>query len=135
MKYIFLLLALCVNTYAVDKYECVREINNIRSKYGLKSLKLDNNVSTIAQRWADHLSRTGSFTHRSNLNTFLEKYGTITENLFKSNYNPSTKKVITSWMNSPGHRANILDSDSTILGIGISYKNGVYIIVYNGASL
>ena len=34
------------------------------------------------------------------------------------------KAILTQWMNSPGHRANILNSDFTYLGTGAShYKN------------
>ena len=34
---------------------------------------------------------------------------------------PTTDAVMTGWMNSPGHRANILGADYTEIGVGISY--------------
>ena len=32
----------------------------------------------------------------------------------------SPKEVVTAWMNSPGHRANILNSSFTDIGVGIA---------------
>lgn len=36
------------------------------------------------------------------------------------------EEVVTAWMNSPGHRANILNPDFKQLGVGVVYKDGLY---------
>ncbi len=38
-----------------------------------------------------------------------------------------TKEMVDGWMNSPGHRANILDMDFDEAGIGVAYVNGYLI--------
>jgi uncharacterized protein YkwD len=37
---------------------------------------------------------------------------------------PDPASVMTAWMNSPGHRANILDCSYTKLGVGVAYGPG-----------
>ncbi|MEK7138101.1 MAG: CAP domain-containing protein [Patescibacteria group bacterium] len=51
------------------------------------------------------------------------EYATIGENIALGNFG-SDKKLVTAWMNSPGHRANILSTKFTQLGIAV--KEGIY---------
>ena len=43
----------------------------------------------------------------------------------------SPEKVMESWMNSSGHRANILSSDFTLIGVGFYESGGEYYWVQN----
>ena len=135
MRYFWFLIFLASTLHAIDNKELLEEVNMVRVKNGLLPLKYDQNLSNISQKWAAYLTRSNRFDHRSDLKSFLGTYSTITENLFKSNITPSAKRVINSWMNSSGHRENLLDKDTTIVGIGISSTRGIYIVVYNGADL
>ena len=47
---------------------------------------------------------------------------TVGENIAAGSATPET--VVKQWMNSPGHRANILNSDYEELGVGYAYKSG-----------
>jgi len=135
MRLFLLCIFLSSSLYAYDSESYVVEINKIRSKFKLSPVALNTDLSQIAQRWSSYLLKQNRFDHRSDLRSFLINYHIITENLFKSNINPSPKHVINAWMNSSGHRDNLLDKETTIVGIGISNKRGVYIVVYNGADL
>jgi uncharacterized protein YkwD len=44
------------------------------------------------------------------------------ENIAQGQATPA--EVMTDWMNSPGHRANILDCKLTTLGVGVAYGSG-----------
>jgi len=134
MRYLWFFIFLTSALHAIDNKELLEEVNIIRVKNGLLPLKCDQNLSNISQKWAVHLTQSNRFDHRSDLKSFLGTYSTITENLFKSNITPPAKRVITAWMNSSGHRANLLDRETKLAGFGISKAGTVYIIVYNGAS-
>ena len=54
------------------------------------------------------------------MKSFGISYKAAGENIAKDQKTPS--EVMNSWMNSPGHRANILSPNFTELGVGI-YKN------------
>ena len=59
--------------------------------------------------------------------TVLEgiSYRCMGENIAAGQRTP--KEVVTDWMNSPGHRANILSPDFTKIGVGLVYNsNSVY---------
>lgn len=135
MRLFLLYIFLSTSLYAYDSESYVVEINKIRDKFKLSSVTLNTDLSQIAQRWSSYLLKQNRFDHRSDLRSFLVNYNSITENLFKSNIIPSPKHVINAWMNSSGHRDNLLDKETTVVGIGISSKLGVYIVVYNGANL
>ena len=135
MKLFLAFLFVASSLLAYDDNNYVAEINSVRARYKLSPVSYDKSLSQVAKKWSDYLISRNLFDHRSDLKSFLIKYNTITENLFKSNIAPSPKLVINSWMNSSGHRENLLDKDTTIVGIGISSKKGIYIVVYNGADL
>jgi len=46
--------------------ECIKTINDYRRNHQVSPLSHNSAVSTIAQRWADHMARTGSFGHNPN---------------------------------------------------------------------
>ena len=43
--------------------ECIRSINEFRRIHQAAPVSHNAVVSTVAQRWADHMSRTGSLAH------------------------------------------------------------------------
>jgi len=98
--------------------------NQQRAKYGLPALKIDWELSRVARyksvdmrdrNYFDHTSPTyGSpFTMMRN---FGISYRTAAENIAAGQRTP--QEVVNAWMNSPGHRANILKRDVTHIGVG-----------------
>ncbi|WP_408607180.1 SafA/ExsA family spore coat assembly protein [Lottiidibacillus patelloidae] len=98
--------------------------NQERAKNGLPALKADWELSRVARyksvdmrdkRYFSHTSPTyGSpFTMMKN---FGITYRTAAENIAQGQ--TTAQAVVTAWMNSPGHRANILNKSMTHIGVG-----------------
>lgn len=103
-------------------------INKERSAVGKPSLVLDEKLCEAAAIRAkelvdlfDHMRPDGSdcFTVLDDLGI---RYGTVGENIAEGQR--TAEKVMQSWMNSPGHRSNILSEDFGKVGIGCYEKDG-----------
>ncbi len=107
--------------------EVVRLVNIERSKEGLSALKSDSTVQSAAQVRAKEI--VSSFSHTrpdgSQCFTALQEagvnYSGAGENIAYGQKTP--QEVVTAWMNSPGHRANIMNGSFTTIGVGC-YKSG-----------
>ncbi len=105
-------------------------VNAERAKAGVAALTLSTEVSGVAQVKADDMAKNGYFDHNSPtygspfsmLTEFGVSYRTAGENIAKGQQ--SAEAVMTAWMNSSGHRANILSPNFKQLGVGYSANNG-----------
>ena len=104
--------------------EVVRLVNEIRAENGLKPLTQDWQLSRVARYKSQDMRDLGYFSHTSPtygspfnmMNSFGISYRTAGENIAKGYSTPEA--VVNGWMNSPGHRANILNSSYTHIGVG-----------------
>jgi uncharacterized YkwD family protein/spore coat assembly protein SafA len=102
--------------------------NQERAKYGLPALKADWQLSRVARYKSADMRDKGYFSHTSPTYgspfTMMKKFGiqyrTAAENIAKGQ--KSAQDVVKAWMNSSGHRANILNKSMTHIGVG--YANG-----------
>lgn len=102
-------------------------VNKERRSQGLSALSLSAEAQQAARVRAKEI--VSSFSHtRPNgtscftvLNEIGAKYTSAGENIAKGQKTP--EQVVEAWMNSPSHRANILSSKYTKLGVGC-YFNG-----------
>lgn len=109
----------------------LRLVNVERQKQGLKALTLSNELTSIANTKAKDMAVNRYFDHRSPtygspfdmLQKFGVSYKSAGENIAAGQKTPEA--VMNSWMNSSGHRANILNSSYTQLGVGF-YAGGSY---------
>ncbi len=107
--------------------EVVRLVNAERAKEGLSALKSDSTVQSAAQVRAQEIVSTFSHTRPNGSSCFtaLEaagvKYSGAGENIAYGQKSP--EDVVNAWMNSPGHRANIMNKNFTTIGVGC-YKSG-----------
>ncbi len=92
-------------------------VNSERAKQGLHSLTLVSCADKFANSWATTLAQTGNFAHQS-LSPIMQACSArgAGENIAYGNV--SADAMMTMWMNSPGHRANILNGSYTGIGIG-----------------
>lgn len=108
-------------------------LNNERSKQGLAPLRLNRKLSKAASRHSRAMARRRFFSHTSPDGTdFVERIrrtGYLTgarswavgENLAYGSGDRATPRSIgNAWMDSPGHRANILSTSYRAIGIGIA---------------
>ena len=123
-----------------DELEVFNLINEQRSKNGLSLLKIDNEVQRVARIKAQDMVTNNYFSHTSPtygspfdmLNSFKISYRTAGENIAG---NSSNLAAVTAWMNSSGHRANILNSSFTYTGIGVitgSKYGKIYVQMFIG---
>ena len=98
--------------------------NSERKAAGLGSLTLDSQLSKLARMKAEDMAKKGYFSHTSptygSAFDMMKKYGvsyrTAGENIAKGQKTAET--VMNGWMNSSGHRANILNGAYTHIGVG-----------------
>lgn len=106
-------------------------VNEERAKQGLKSLTLSTKLTSIANTKSKDMAVNKYFSHNSPtygspfqmLQHFGVNYKTAGENIAAGQKTP--EEVMKAWMNSSGHRANILNPKYTQLGVGY-YKGGSY---------
>ena len=104
--------------------EVVRLVNEIRTKNGLNPLTQDWQLSRVARYKSQDMRDLGYFSHTSPtygspfemMKSFGISYKSAGENIAKGYSTPAA--VVNAWMNSTGHRANILNSSYTHIGVG-----------------
>ncbi len=113
------------------KAQVVALINQERANAGLGSVAQNASLDAVAQIRAQEIVQSFSHTRPDGTDCFtiLEQYGipnsAAGENIAAGYGTPA--EVMTGWMNSEGHRANILKDVYTQVGIGYyTDPNGVY---------
>lgn len=104
--------------------EILRLVNVERRRVNARPLVLNDKLTAAAQRHAQdmatsrRMSHTGSdgSTMRSRIDATQYNWSTIGENVAMGQ--PTAAAVMAAWMNSPGHRQNILNPAFTELGVG-----------------
>jgi uncharacterized YkwD family protein len=113
-------------TGTISQYvQQVIDLTNVqRSKNGLPALKADTQLSSVAQKKALDMQQNNYFSHTSPtygspfdmMRDFGVTYKSAGENIAQGQRTP--QEVVTAWMNSEGHRKNILSSNFTNIGVG-----------------
>lgn len=112
------------NNMNSDEQEVFNLINKQRTNNGLSALKVDAEVQRVARIKAEDMVANNYFSHQSPtygspfdmLKSFKISYKTAGENIAA---NSSNSGAVTSWMNSSGHKANILNNSFNYTGIGV----------------
>ncbi|MBU5307908.1 CAP domain-containing protein [Clostridioides mangenotii] len=115
--------------FSAYQKEVVDLVNAERSKQGVKPLTLDAEVSSVATKKSQDMIDKNYFDHNSPtygspfdmLKQFGISYKTAGENIAMGQRNP--KEVVNSWMNSEGHRKNILNGNFTKIGVGVAQNS------------
>lgn len=111
-------------TVANYEKEVVRLVNAERAKYSLPPLTENWELSRVARYKSQDMKDKSYFSHTSPtygspfnmMKSFGLSYRTAGENIAKGQRTP--QEVVKAWMNSSGHRANILNSSYTKIGVG-----------------
>lgn len=114
-----------IRSTQAQENEVARLVNVERSKVGLSPLKLNWELSRVARVKSQDMSDKNYFSHNSPTfgSTFslIGKYGIVYsaagENIAYGYNTPAA--VMNGWMNSPGHRANILGKQYNQIGVGM----------------
>jgi uncharacterized YkwD family protein len=119
------------DTLNASEKQVVELVNKERAKQGLPALKIDNELSKVARVKSNDMATNKYFDHTSPtygspfdmMKKFGIKYSTAGENIAMGQRTP--EEVMKAWMNSDGHRANILNKNYTHIGVGY-VANGNY---------
>ncbi len=111
--------------------EVIRLVNVQRSKAGLQSLTQNWQLSRVARYKSQDMIDKGYFSHTSPtygspfrmMESFGIRYSAAGENIAMGQRSPA--EVMNAWMNSPGHRNNIMSPSFTQIGVGLAKdRNG-----------
>ena len=109
--------------------EVIRLVNAERAKYGLSALKKDDGAVSAAHIRAKEIVQSFSHTRPNGTSCFTAakeigvSYKTAGENIAYGYATP--QQVVNGWMNSEGHRKNILSSSFSKIGVGCYSKGNV----------
>ena len=114
--------------------QVVQLVNQERAKAGLKPLTHRADVKNVAQKKAEDMINSNYFSHTSPnygspfdmLKTFGISYSSAGENIAKGQKTP--QEVMNAWMNSSGHRANILKPEYDSIGVG--FYHGAWVQMF-----
>ncbi|MGW6140871.1 CAP domain-containing protein [Streptomyces sp. NPDC055140] len=104
-------------------------VNTERAKVGCSPVTADSGLASLAGNFSEDMAARGFFDHTDPDGATpwdRAKKAGITdlggENIARGQAN--AQSVMDSWMNSPGHRANILNCDYKTLGVGVHFGSG-----------
>ena len=93
--------------------------NKSRSAKNLPRLSMDPELSFIARRHSQSMARTANLVHSNNLGSKITGWTSWGENV---GYGNSASQLHPMFMDSPSHRANIMNSSYRNVGIGTVQK-------------
>jgi uncharacterized protein YkwD len=84
----------------------------------------NSQLGGFAQGWANWMAANNQLVHQS-LGGLIgsTSFTTMGENILMGPANMSVAEMESTWMNSPGHRANILNGAFAAAGVGVAYDN------------
>jgi uncharacterized protein YkwD len=98
---------------SAQENEVVRLVNVERQRRGLRPLSVNPKMMADARQWSEVQASRGRMYH--------SRMG-YAENVAYGQTTP--QEVVRTWMNSPGHRRNILAANRSQIGVGLAYGNG-----------
>jgi uncharacterized protein YkwD len=109
-------------------------VNDTREEHGLRRLQHHDRLAVLARDYSEKMARLGFFSHTGADGSTLEDrvrkenigYAAVAENLHQNNgYDDPVPVAIRGWLNSPGHRRNMLGSQYTHSAVGVALsENG-----------
>ncbi|MEO0376241.1 MAG: CAP domain-containing protein [Cyanobacteria bacterium P01_A01_bin.17] len=122
---------------ATMEQQLLRQVNHQRQRYGLPALRRNPRLSQVARTYSQqmaayniygHIGPSGE-THRQRVEAAGLRASLIGENLMKVDYNRHPVALsVNGWMNSAGHRKNILLPQMTETGVGIWQRGSTYYV-------
>jgi uncharacterized protein YkwD len=104
--------------------QLLQMLNAERQKIGAPPLRISSQLAQAAQRHADDMAKNNFLSHEGSDGSTMESriqetgyaFSAIAENV--AGGQPTPESVIQTWLNSSGHRRNMLNPEYTEIGIG-----------------
>lgn len=97
----------------------VAAVNQARASQGLPSLQVAGDLTSVARQHSARMADGDNLHHNPNLGSQVTNWQKVGENVGTG---PSVSSIHSAFMNSAGHRANILGSDWTQVGVGVEVR-------------
>ena len=120
-------LALLLSACTPEQLDAFQRVNYDRSANGVGGLNPQESLMNKAQMWADYLASIGALQHSSVADGCDPGWWMLGENVGSG---PSADAIEQAFLNSPGHRANILNPEFNWAGAGVAVSsNGTVFVV------
>ena len=128
--------ALTLSQHDTAEGKLVHRINHVRANHGLEPLHVVRRLQRAATRHSNSMVKVGYFRHELRYKGVWKTFGTwirwywpgpgytswsAGENLAWGAPGLGVRKTVTLWMHSPGHRANMLNTDWNRIGVSIAH--------------
>jgi uncharacterized protein YkwD len=122
----------------VAEHRVFEEVNRVRRAQGLEVLEWNESLAEEAQRQAQNMAARKFFAHRDpvrgdigeRLNASHIQWSGCAENLFRERgYDDPVAVAVQGWLDSPGHRRNMLDKAMTQTGVGIAVEGADTVLI------
>lgn len=130
-------------TYSEQELAFVRILNEFRASLGLKPLLISDRISEAARRHSSDMAKYNFFSHYTEASDWFPKGASPWARMAASGYDYNTYKgeniaagfrtaeaVFEGWKNSPGHYANMVNPNYTVIGIGLVEVPGTKYVWY-----
>lgn len=103
--------------------------NAERARLGLPPLRCNRSLNLAARRHAENMARRNLLSHVLDGLSVTDRISAVGYRWFAAGENcaqgqPTPRDAVRSWMQSPGHRQNILSANYLEIGIGIAVSRG-----------
>jgi uncharacterized YkwD family protein len=126
------------STMSAFELKVIDLTNAERAKQGLKPLKADDALGKVARIKAQDMTDEHYFDHTSPkygspfdmMKQFGISFSSAAENIAQGQKSP--EEVVNAWMNSAGHRANIMNPSLTNIGVGYDSRTNSWSQMFTG---
>jgi uncharacterized protein YkwD len=120
-------LAVVLSACTPQQLDTFQRINYDRMDHGVEPLSIQDSLMAKAQAWAEYLAGTAQLAHSNLADGAAPGWWMLGENV---GYGPSYEAIEAAFMNSPAHRANILNPEFNYAGTGVAVgRNGLIYLV------
>ncbi|MBW3561725.1 MAG: CAP domain-containing protein [Actinobacteria bacterium] len=99
----------------------VQLVNQARARAGLPALSVASDLVSVARRHSVRMADSGDLYHNPNVASEVSGWQKLGENVGRG---PTVDSIHEAFLNSPGHRANVLSRDFTQVGVGVEVREG-----------
>lgn len=106
---------------ATAEGQFVASINSARDSAGRRALSTQSDLTAVARAWAAAMASSNTLKHNPRLTTQVKGWRYVGENV---GVGGDVSSLHQAFMASAPHKANILDTDYTQIGVGVAFGNG-----------
>jgi uncharacterized protein YkwD len=125
MKVVWLVVAIAVTATVAHAEDMAEMISHYRRERGLSTVKIDPQLTAIAERQAKAMAASGIMDHDV-AGSFASRVSGAHLGMAAENIAAGTKtwaETFRMWQNSPGHNANLLQPQADSVGVAVARNN------------